>query len=242
VTPSDASHVLGMADSWDAQAAHKALELFGRRRTGAGDRLAPAPVDMARMIVDRLVHQTGLALLETAFAEETAGFGLEPEVLARHVLMQRGLGGHRGLVQLKTGLAVPVVGLGASAATYYPAVGRLLDCEMILPQHAGVANAIGAVVGRVTMRETGTVTSPGEGQYRVHLVEGPRDFSVAEAALTLLEQALRERAIAAAEAAGAVDIQVSVAHDVRRAGIEGRDVFVEAQVTVEASGRPRVGV
>ena len=242
VTPSDASHVLGLSDAWDAQAAHKALALFGRRRTGAGDRLAPEPEVMARMIVARLEYQTGLALLETAFAEEETGFGTEPAVLARHVLMQRGLGGHRGLVRLETGLGVPVIGLGASASTYYPAVGKMLGCEMILPEHAGVANAIGAVVGRVTMREAGTVTSPSEGKYRVHLRDGPEDFGDAESALARLEAVLRARALAAAQAAGAADIQVSVARDIRSAGIEGREVFVEAGVTVEASGRPRVAV
>jgi hypothetical protein len=118
----------------------------------------------------------------------------------------------------------------------------MLGCEMILPEHAGVANAIGAVVGRVTMREAGTVTSPSEGKYRVHLLEGPQDFGDAESALGMLEEALRKRAMAAAEAAGAADIQVRVQRDVRSAGIEGRDVFVEAEVTVEASGRPRMAV
>lgn len=242
VTPSDASHVLGLVDVWDRAAAEKALVLFGRRRTGAGERLATEPAAMARMIVDRLEHQTALALLETAFAEEETDFGVEPAVLARHVLMQRGLGGHQGLVKLDTGLAVPVIGLGASASTYYPAVGTRLGCEMILPEHAGVANAIGAVVGRVTMREAGTVTSPSEGKYRVHLVGGPEDFGDAETALTRLEDVLRLDAVAAAEAAGAADITVNITRDVRVAGVEGREVFVEAEVSVEASGRPRVAV
>jgi len=242
VTPSDASHVLGLADAWDAGAARKALAIFGRRRTGSGDRLAPEPEVMARMIVAQLEHQTALALLEAAFAEEEAGFDGDPATLAQHVLMQRGLGGHRGLVRLETGLAVPVIGLGASAATYYPAVGKLLGCEMMLPEHAGVANAIGAVVGRVTMREAGTVTAPSEGKYRVHLLEGPEDFADQAEALERLEAVLRARAIAAAEAAGAGDVQVSVVRDLRVAGIEGREVFVEGEITVEASGRPRVAV
>lgn len=242
VTPSDASHALGLADAWDRGAAEKALALFGRRRTGAGDRLAAEPVVMARMIVERLEHQTALALLETAFAEEETGFGVEPSVLARHVLMQRGLGGHDGLVKLHTGLAVPVIGLGASASTYYPAVGTRLGCEMILPEHAGVANAIGAVVGRVTMREAGTVTSPSEGKYRVHLTAGPEDFGDQESALARLEEVLRAAALTAAEAAGAADISVNVVRDIRVAGVESREVFVEAEITVEASGRPRVAV
>jgi N-methylhydantoinase A/oxoprolinase/acetone carboxylase beta subunit len=240
VTPSDASHVLGLVDVWDVEAARKALTLFGRRRTGAGTRLAGEPEEMARVIVAQLEEQTGLALLETAFAEESDGFDGDPAVLARHVLMQRGLGGHHGLVRIETGLGVPVIGLGASAMTYYPAVGVRLGCEMILPEHGGVANAIGAVVGRVTMREAGTVTAPSEGQYRVHLTEGPKDFASEEKAIECLEEALLRRALSAAEAAGAQNIHMAVTRDIRTAGVENREVFVEAEIAVEASGRPRV--
>lgn len=242
VTPSDASHVLGRVMEWDTGAARKGLQLFGRRRTGSGTVLSNSEEDVAQMIVDRLTHQTGLALLETAFAEEEKGFDAEPEVLARHMLMQRGMAGHRGLVKLETGLSVPVIGLGASAPSYYPAVGDLLGCEMILPDYAGVANAIGAVVGRVTMRQSGTVTSPSEGKYRVHLAEGPQDFGDQHAALDMLEEVLRGAAIADAQAAGAEDIQVSVSREIRTAGVEAREVFVEATLTVEAAGRPRVAV
>ncbi len=240
VTPSDASHVLRRVMEWDASAARKALLLFGRRRTGSGTVLSTSEDDVAQMIVDQLTHQTALALLETAFAEEEVAFGAAPEVLARHVLMQRGMAGHDGLVRLRTGLDVPVVGLGASAACYYPAVGARLDCQMILPEYAGVANAIGAVVGRITMRQSGVVTAPSDGVFRVHLVEGPRDFGDAEAAMAALEDVLRGQAEAEALAAGAEDIQVSVVRDVRTAGVEAREVFVEATVTVEAVGRPRV--
>ena len=242
VTPSDASHVLGRADAWDRDAAEKALTLFGRRRTGSGNALARDPKALAQMIVDQLTHQTGLALLECAFAEEEDGFGLPEDELARHVLTQRGLGRHRGLLRVETGLAVDVIGLGASAPSYYPAVGELLGCRMILPEHAGVANAIGAVVGRVTMRKLGTVTSPSEGRYRVHFEAGPEDFLDSETALAALEKRLRQEAVDDAEASGAEDIHVASKRDVRTAAIEGKPVFVEATVEVEASGRPRIAV
>ncbi|MFL4469253.1 hydantoinase/oxoprolinase N-terminal domain-containing protein [Tateyamaria armeniaca] len=237
LTPSDACHVLGRLDAWDANAARIACELFGRRRTGAGDQLAADPSDMAQMIVDQLTHQTGLALLQAALAED----GLD-EGLATHVLVQKGLGGHTGALRLDTGLAVPVVGLGASAATYYPAVGTLLGTEMILPEDASVANAIGAVVGRVTMRHSGTVTSPSEGRFRVHLDSGPEDFASADPALARLEAVLRDQAMAAAVAAGAEEIDVRISRDIRTAQAEAREVFVEATLTVEAAGRPRVAV
>ena len=240
VTPSDASHVLRRLEAWDAEAAEKALQLLARKRTGSGNMLATDARAMAQMVVDRLTHQTSLALLEAAFAEEEVDFGLPPAQLARHVLLQRGLDHHRGLMRLEAGINVPVIGLGASAGSYYPAVGERLGAEMIVPEHAGVANAIGAVVGRVTIRRTGTVTSPSAGIYRVHLETGPEDYADVDTALRALQEALEQEARSEAEAAGAVDIHVSAARDLKEAQVEAREVFIEAEITVEASGRPRI--
>ena len=162
---------------------------------------------------------------------------------ATHILLTHGHFDHVvDVLDLARKLDVPVIGLGASAATYYPAVGKRLGAEMILPEHAGVANAIGAVVGRVTVRRSGTVTSPSEGRFRVHLETGPEDFGASDAALLRLETVLCAAAEGAAREAGAVDIQVVVERDVRTAQAEAREVFVEAVLTVEASGRPRVAV
>ncbi|WP_170345947.1 hydantoinase/oxoprolinase family protein [Ruegeria atlantica] len=240
VTPSDASHVLGRVRAWDVDAARKALDLMARKRVGSGDMLANSPEALAQMIVDQLTEQTSLTLLEAAFDEEQVGFGLPSQDLARHVLTQRGLAQHRGLLSLSAALNVDVVGLGASAPSYYPAVGERLHCRMILPEHAGVANAIGAVVGRLTLRRSGTVTSPAEGRYRVHLEDGPKDFAASEDALALLEKVLMSEAEGAVREAGAEDIRVIVDRDIKTARVEAKDVFVEALITVEASGRPRV--
>ncbi|WP_323775663.1 hydantoinase/oxoprolinase family protein [Leisingera sp.] len=240
VTPSDASHVLGRADAWDREAAEKALTVFARRRVGSGDMVAKDAAGLAQMIIDQLTEQTALTLLESAFSEETESFGLPENELARHVLMQRALAGHRGLVAMQASVNVDVVGLGASAHSYYPAVGERLHCNMILPEHAGVANAIGAVVGRITMRRSGTVTVPAEGKFRVHLESGPVDYQASGEALNALEAALAAEARGAAEEAGAKDIHVHVERDIRTAQVEAREVFVEGTLTVEASGRPRV--
>jgi N-methylhydantoinase A/oxoprolinase/acetone carboxylase beta subunit len=157
VTPSDASHVLGRLDSWDSTAAAKALKLLARRRNGAGDRFATDGETLATAIIDQLTAQTVDCLLEAAFDEDDAFDGQASEVLARHPLMTAGLKHHRGVVELTARLGVPVIGLGASAPSYYGAVGKVLGCEMILPEHAGVANAIGAVVGQVEALELVTL-------------------------------------------------------------------------------------
>ena len=237
VTPSDAAHVLGYSDVWNSDAARMALQLFGRRRTGAGEVLARDPEKMAQIIVDQLTHQTGIALLQAALAEERLD-----ENLASHVLMQIGLGNHSGILRINTGLNIPVVGLGASAQSYYPAVGKCMGCEMILPLDGGVANAIGAVVGRIIMRRSGTITTPSEGRYRVHLESGPEDFIDKVVAFQRLEDGLRVAAKKAALVAGANDIEVAIDRDIKTAQVEAREIFVEATITVEASGRPRIAI
>lgn len=239
VTPSDASHVLGLVDAWDAQAAEKAVMLFARRRTGAGTRIAETAEILARQIIDQLTAQTVDCLLQAGFAEDDLDWS-DPAALAQHPLTKAGLDQHKGVMRMQMSLGVPVVGLGASAATYYGAVGTRLGTRMVLPEHGGVANAIGAVVGQVRMQATGTVTSAGEGSFAVHFVDGPQLFGNRDAALSALETTLRAEAETAVRASGVEEIRFAVSRDIAEAEIENRMMFIEATVRVEASGRPRI--
>ena len=124
LTPSDASHVLDYTDVWDKGVAEKALLLFGRRRTVSAVQLSTDACELAQKVVDQLTLQTTFVLLKAAFAEEETDFGAPAPTLASHPLFQRGISCHRGILKIDPGLNVPVVGLGASAPTYYPPVGK----------------------------------------------------------------------------------------------------------------------
>jgi len=239
VTPSDASHMLGLVDAWDKEAAEKALTLFARRRTGAGTRLAASGEALARDIIDQLTAQTVDCLLQAGFAEDDQEWP-DPAALAQHPLTKAGLDRHQGVIQMQMSLGVPVIGLGASASTYYGAVGKRLGTRMVLPEHGGVANAIGAVVGQVRMHATGTVTSAGEGAFAVHLPDGPKTYADRDEALGVLEAALRSEAEGLVRASGVEEIRFSVARDISEITVESRAMFIEATLRVEASGRPRI--
>ena len=240
VTPSDASHVLGKSNAWDKEAAIKAIDLFARRRNGSGELLAGSTAQMAERIVCQLTDQTSSSILEMAFSEEKVDFGDKPDVLAKHPLTQLGLVGYSDLIKVNVGISKKIIGLGASALTYYPAVGAELNCEVILPEYAGVANAIGAVVGKIVMRESGVISSPSEGKYLVHLDGKPVNFTSEAKALKVLEEKLTEKSIQKAKEAGAENVSVNIDREIKTANIENRSVFVEASVLVEASGRPRI--
>jgi N-methylhydantoinase A/oxoprolinase/acetone carboxylase beta subunit len=242
VTPSDASHVLGRLDAWDGAAAEKVLALFARKRTGRGDRIAAGASELAQAIIDQLTAQTVTCLLEAGFAEDGRDWGAAPEELARHVLAREGLKRAGGVIELGLRLGVPVIGLGASAPSYYGAVGERLGTRMVLPEHAGVANAIGAVVGQVSQHAEALVSAPAEGRFVVHLAGGREVFGDRDAALARAEAALAEEARAKARAAGAEELRLSVARELREVEIEGRAMFIEARVRVTATGRPRIAV
>ena len=203
-----------------------------------GERFAPDAATLAQAIIDQLTAQTVDCLLDAAYGEDTRFAGQEG--LSRHPLTRAGLDQHRGVVEVSVRLGVPVIGLGASAPFYYGAVGERLGCKMILPEHAGVANAIGAVVGQVSQRAQGLVSSPSEGRFVAHLASGLVSFNDRDSALAAMEAAVVEDASQRARAAGAEDLRVVVSRDLRQAEVEGRSMFIEAMVTAVASGRPRV--
>jgi len=232
-TPSDAAHVLGRLSAWDGEAAEKALALIARRRSARGERIAAGAAALATRIIDQLTAQTVDCLLETALAED--GLAAAPA----DSLLRAALAGHSGTLRLQAALGVPLIGLGASAASYYGAVGARLHMPVILPADGDVANAIGAVVGRVSMHAEALVSSPGPGRFVAHLPDGPVAYPDPEAALAALAPALEAEARAAALAAGLPDPQVTRDEQPREALISGQTVFIEARLRITASGRPR---
>ncbi len=237
LTPSDASHALGLMNDWDSDAALKGLSILAKQRIGTGDRFAIGPEPLALAIIDQLTKQTSLALLETAFAEE--GWD-QASVLAQHSLVQIGLSDHTKIARVNVGLAMPVIGLGASAQAYYGAVGERLGCKTILPEDGGVANAIGAVVGQVSVHAEGTVTSGGEGAFRVHLPDGPVQFGDKDTAFEALRNALTRQATEKAKASGVDEVRITEDLDLREAQIEAQTMFIEATLRITARGRPRI--
>jgi N-methylhydantoinase A/oxoprolinase/acetone carboxylase beta subunit len=237
LTPSDAAHCLGLHQAWDRAAAEKGAALFARRRNAAGQPVAASGAALARSVVDRLVRQSADFVLDCAFAED----GLPAEGLSSHPLAVAALEGRAGLARLSIDLTVPLVGLGAAAQTYYPDIARRLGAASFVPDHAEVANAVGAVVGGVHASAEVKLVQPAEGVFRVLGYGAAREVGDKREALSLACDIARGEAAAAALQAGAASVETSVTIEERKAETEGREIFVEAIVVARAWGRPRMG-
>ncbi len=134
---------------------------------------------------------------------------------------------------------MPLVGVGAPAASYYPAVALGLGVRLVVPLHAEVANAVGAVLGQVAQRVHITVTQPVRGTFKVFTPDGPQDFRGLDAAIAQARALAANEAHARALAAGAMEPQVVFSQEDNQVNndIDG-NVFFEATVTATAWGRP----
>lgn len=246
VTPTDAAHVLGRQSGWDGVAAEKALTLMARRRCGDGQPLAEGAHAMAAQVLDGLTRQTVGFILSCAQAEASADEAggdddpAEARALAR--VMDEAVTGARrdDLIAVTARLTVPLIGLGASAGVHYGAVADRLGCPLIVPAAAGVANAVGAVVGQVEITAEGVVTCPGPGLFVAHLPEGPVRMTGFDAARDRLLDALSLAARSRARHAGLDQPALAITEDLRAAEIEGQRVPIELRLRVTASGRPRL--
>ncbi|MEM7545859.1 MAG: hydantoinase/oxoprolinase family protein [Pseudomonadota bacterium] len=234
-TPSDAAHVLGLHDAWDGQAARQAAALFARKKGNDGRTLAADADEISRWVIDALTRRSAEVVLEAALAED----GFEAEGLASSPLGAAALEGRSGFAVPALGLSVPLIGLGASAAIYYPAVAAMCGAEAAIPDHADVANAVGAVAGRVEVKVEAAILSPDGERFDLMAGGAPEVFVMLDAAKARAESWARGEALARAEAAGAEAPEVSMTWEERRATVEAREVLVEARVVATASGRPQ---
>ena len=228
--------MLGLHDGWDGDAALQGAELFARQRGNKGQAIAEDAQALSRWIIDTLIAMSAETLLEAALKRD----GFTAKGLARQLLTATATQDDTHLTRIDAGLKVPVIGLGASAPTYYPHVADRLRTDAMIPEHAGVANAVGAVVGRIRVTAEASISQPEQGRYRVYSSQAPRDFAALEEAAGFADTILRDEARAGALDAGAGEIEIRVNREDKTAVIEGKEQVIETIMRATASGRPQI--
>ena len=243
-TPTDAAHVVGLSDHWNREAAVYAARIWGRQmrhRYGLGrwrDGDAETP---SRAVLQRMNALIGETLVRAGVREIEDRERAPPRELVRFlgaVLGRRG----DGIFSVSFDDDCPLVAVGAPAGAFFPDAASALSLPLVVPPNAGVAGAVGAVASRVVQRARVTVTQPELGLYRVHDVQGPRDYDALDDALAYADGVARVRARELALRAGAGSPRLAVSIDQNRVDhdIDG-SVFFEATVCATAVGAPRVG-
>jgi N-methylhydantoinase A/oxoprolinase/acetone carboxylase beta subunit/tetratricopeptide (TPR) repeat protein len=235
-TPSDAAHVIGIHEGWDRQAAVRAGALMARQRSALGGSRAYSADVLAAEVIAAVKRRSAEIVLAAALAKDRLG-DVDP---GTSKLVKAALDRTTTATRIDIGVALPVIGLGASALAYYPDVAALLGATAAIPEHADVANAIGAVVGRVEVRREITILLAESGAYRVPGQPEAMDFATLAPALDRAREILREQVSDDAREAGADDIEYREHFSETTADIDGTPVFVEGRLSLSAIGRPRL--
>ncbi len=236
-TPTDALHVLGRFVRWDVEAARLGAELLA---TQAG-----VPVEaFCEQVVHGVANLAAAEIVRKALESELGRGPWHREPGASALLRLALDGADGGELGCALVLRRPLVAIGAPVAAYMPEAARRLGTELVIPPHADVANAVGAVAGSVVVRQHVLINPLADEEVlRVHLPDGPRDFGKLEPAVAYAQQAVPPMLEAQARAAGAEQVEVRMARHDRWAPTRGGAldlIYLGTELSFSAAGRPRV--
>lgn len=174
-------------------------------------------------------------LVQETFRELETSTGLEP--------FSGNDGNRPALFQVSFTLKDPVVAIGAPVKTYLPDTAHRLHTSLLIPDHAEVANAVGAVAGLVVERVRVEIQQIQQGKeilYRAHTPHGlvdHTDLTECIRSITLsLEECVREEALLA----GADQVEVHVERKDHFGSSQGNtnDIYLNTELEFIAIGRP----
>jgi N-methylhydantoinase A/oxoprolinase/acetone carboxylase beta subunit len=234
-TPTDALHALGHLELWNAEAACLGAQALAAQYRCSVD-------ELCREVVEGVSVRAARAIVSKVLSDEARPPDWEAQPTAS-LLLERALGdGHSSDLGYALTLRRPLVAIGAPVQAYMPRVAEMLHTRLMIPPHAEVANAVGAVVGGVIQRQQVLITplDPG-GTLRVHLPEAVRDFCDLDEAVADAQQWMIPWMEERARQAGANQVEVHVARRDMEANVRlgwGDRLYLGTELTFTAVGRP----
>lgn len=235
-TPTDALHVLGSFQRWNAEASRLGAEILAAQ---AG----LSPEEFCQQVVSAVSDRAATELVTKVLSDEGTPPDWEQQPAAA-ALLARALDGSQGLrLDCQLTLRQPVIAIGAPVQAYMPAMARKLGTKLIIPEHAAVANALGAVVGGVVQQIRVLIHPMDEddAQFRVHLPGSVQDFPSLEESVTFAETTVPRHLEVMARQAGADQVEVKLVREDRTAPVKGNlgnDIYLSTVLTFTAVGRP----
>lgn len=228
LTPTDLLHINGQMDTWDAKAARQtvtcACAIFNRD-----------PKTFVSQTLDQIIAiMVEEAIVFLAGQQNTADLPDAVDGFWGRWLLEQSILGTNSHLAVSISSRFPIIGIGAPAGIFVKKVAETLKAPFVLPEHAHVANAAGAVAGSVVVEKEAILYVRESGDSHCFLVqigEERTSFNEYEQALAHARKKVGRLARQAAEEAGASDPQVKV-----RVTTEGALERVRAR----AVGNPRL--
>ncbi|ATW27259.1 hydantoinase/oxoprolinase N-terminal domain-containing protein [Candidatus Formimonas warabiya] len=234
VTPTDILHAKGTYDQWNREAAQVGVEILARR-------MGVTPQEFIDMASETIVNDLCLTCLQSLVGCEGESMWLKKNDDVMYLIKKALSPAKNQVFDCSFKVKMPVVGIGAPVRAWLPKMAEKLNTELVIPEHAEVANAVGAATGRI-METVKVLIKPGEAGsgYLLHTSWERRPFEELEEAVEYALDEAKKRAVLAAEKAGAKNYELVVNHEdvYANASMIENDIYVESRIEVTAVGRP----
>ena len=232
-TPTDLLHATGELALWESAASEAALLLLARR--ARLDRRS-----LLELILGELTQSLKLAVVSKLLsAHDPQGrFQSAQTTGVLDALLRLPIN-----ACFETGFRIktPLIAVGAPVGSYLPRVAAELGAQLVIPEHAEVANAVGAVTGRVVERAEAVIRPDRPDGFVVVAAFERRSFADIGAAELFAREHVREAALGKAKRSGGTRIEVALTSDELSAPLGegwGDSVFIERRVSATAVGVP----
>ncbi len=237
LTPTDIMHIRGDFSEYDREASLLAADFVGLYTKRSVEDLCQNVYDL---VEKRLYCSLVRILLHTEYGlfdkEEPA-----PQMLA---LIEKGYdaakAGKEDFFTPQFCTSAALIGIGAPIHIFLKPVADMLGTTAIIPKHAAVANAVGAIVGSIAASATCEIT-PGahdSDQFHVTTPESSQAFTEYEDALAFAQKEAERLACNALKLRGG-NPPFSTSLSVKRAEapVEESMMFLSEQITITATGK-----
>jgi N-methylhydantoinase A/oxoprolinase/acetone carboxylase beta subunit len=231
LTPTDLWHVSGKYAPWDEATALAAAKLAAFR---LGLTVEELTVRVDEMVTQALARQVTQAHLDVDHE------GCAPGTLAG-ALAQIALGEvpTNGLVA-KLSLKPPIVGVGAPAGLFLGPVADRIGGNLIVPEGAAVANAVGAAIGAVMASAEALVRPQESGEVLCYAPEERREYDTRDEAVQWAGEVLLPAVEAELSRRGArtSTIRIIIEHRGTELADSPEPMWWDTLVTAQGTGHP----
>ncbi len=232
-TPTDALHVLGTFREYDAGAAlSSAGVLAGFTKLGIET--------FVEQVREEVVKRLAFEIMRREISLKYGDPAKEDHPMLRKILEEMVSYGKDNNCRIQFREYRTVVGIGAPVGSFLPEAGKLLDAEVIVPPHAEVANAVGAIMGKVVVREIISIRPDEVGSFIMMSPLGRKEYGhlsdAQQEATDYLVAYLRKKALEFGTEEKKVEVMVT-----EKSGLlsDGSRQFLELMVEGSLQGLPR---